>query len=191
MWYAILPVVAVGLVLPGTASAQLAPSQGGRAALASFNRLDRDGDHALTLAELRKLGRERGAEALFAMLDADGDGRLSVKELGAANGALFARFDAYDVNKDGVVTRREFPNFVDPLLVAALDRDHDGRLSLAEIRPAFAGRRATTVPIAASPQTRPKPPAQAEARPWCWVTGFGKHNWTIEAPVTMQGCRTR
>ncbi|MGE5514738.1 MAG: EF-hand domain-containing protein [Bacteroidota bacterium] len=189
MRHVILPAVVAALVLPATAGAQLAPSQGGCAALAAFNRLDRDGDHAVTLAELRRLGRDRGADRLFVLLDADGDGRISVKELGAANGALLARFDAYDANKDGFVSRHEFPNFVDPLLVAALDRNHDGRLSLAELRPTFAGARAAT-PLApmtrqARAQTKPQPQS------WCWVTGFGSHDWTIEAPVVWGNCRTR
>lgn len=189
MWHVILPAVVAALVLPGVAAAQLAPSQGGRAALASFNRLDRDGDSALTLAEFRARGREKGAETLFALLDADGDGRLTVKELGAPSGALFARFDAYDVNKDGFVVRREFPNFVDPLLVAALDRNHDGRLALAELRPAFAGRRAEPLPVAAERPARAKPKAQQQS--WCWITGFGSDNWTIEAPVVWGPCRTK
>lgn len=193
MRHVFLAMVAAGLVLPAAAQAQLAPSQTGRAAQAAFNRLDRDGDRALTLAEFRVLGREKGAAALFVMLDADGDGRLSVKELGAPSGALFARFDAYDANKDGFVTRREFPNFVDPLLLAALDRNHDGRVALAELRPAFAGRRAEPVPVVAERPARAKPKAQAQGQgqTWCWITGFGSDNWTIEAPVTWGPCRTK
>lgn len=185
----ILPVVAMAMILPASASAQLPPSKTGRAALATFNRLDRDGDHALSLAELRALGRQRGADALFQMLDADGDGRISVKELGAANGALYARFDAYDANKDGFVTRREFPNFVDPLLLAALDRDHDGRVSLAEIRPAFAGRRAAPQMVAERPAARA--PARPQPQAWCWITGFGGDRWSLEAPVVWDRCRTQ
>lgn len=187
MAHAIGLAVVAALVFPAAAQAQLAPSSTGRAALASFNRLDADRDHALTLAELRMHGREKAAEALFALLDADGDGRLSLKELGA-NGAMLARFEAYDANKDGFVARREFPNFVDPLLVTALDRNRDGRLSLAELRPAFAGARAMQpAPAVKSVRARTaaKPPA------WCWITGFGSDQWTIEAPVMWQRCRTR
>lgn len=185
----VLPAAAAALVLPVAALAQLPPSTGGRTALAGFNRLDRDGDRALTLAELRMAGREKAAQALFALLDADGDGRLSVREMGAASGALLARFDAYDANKDGFVRRQEFPNFVDPRLVQALDRDHDGRLSLAEIRPTFAGARAEPPPAAAKAgaRTAKRQPRQA----WCWITGFGSDRWTIEAPVVWGPCRTR
>lgn len=191
MRHVLLAMVAAGLVLPVAAQAQLAPSQTGRAAQGTFNRLDRDGDRALTLAEFRALGREKGAAALFVLLDADGDGRLSVKELGAPSGALFARFDAYDVNKDGFVARREFPNFVDPLLLVALDRNHDGRVALAELRPAFAGRRADPVPAAAERPARAKPKNQAPGQSWCWITGFGSDRWTIEAPVMWGPCRTK
>lgn len=190
MAHRIMLAVVAALVLPATAQAHLESSPRGRAALASFNRLDQDGDHALSLAELRAPGREKAADALFALLDANGDGRLSVKELGAANGALLARFDSYDVNKDGFVTRREFPNFVDPLLVTALDRNRDGRLSLAELRPAFAGARAATQPVAAQKPTRAKPQDNRQGQPWCWITGFGSDKWTIEAPVSSDRCRS-
>lgn len=192
MAHRIMLAVVAALVLPAAAHAQVAPSQRGRAALASFNQLDRDGDGGLTLAELRARGKEKAADLLFALLDADGDGRISVKELGAVNGALLARFDAYDVNKDGFVTRREFPNYVDPLLVAALDRNRDGRLSLAELRPAFAGSRtAAAQPVAAHKPARTKP-ADHTGQPTCWITGFGRHHqWTFEAPVTSQPCRTQ
>lgn len=191
MRHVFLAMVAAGLVLPAAAWAQLAPSQTGRLAQATFNRIDRDGDRALTLAELRVPGREKGAAALFVLLDADGDGRLSVKELGAPSGALFGRFDAYDANKDGFVTRQEFPNYVDPLLLAALDRNRDGRVALSEVRPTFAGRRAEPVPAAAERRARAKPKNDAGKQSWCWITGFGSDSWTIEAPVMWGPCRTK
>ncbi|MCR6631021.1 MAG: hypothetical protein NVV74_13785 [Magnetospirillum sp.] len=185
----ILPVVAA-LVLPVAAHAQKAPSQSGRSALGAFNSLDRDGDHALNRAELQARGRESGADSLFTLLDSNGDGRLAVRELGAANGALLARFDAYDVNKDGFVSRQEFPNFVDPRLMAALDRDRDGRLALSEIRPAFAGANARPLP---QEPVRPARAAKAKekSQPICWITGFGSDQWTIEVPVVSTACRTQ
>ncbi|HLO76537.1 MAG TPA: EF-hand domain-containing protein [Magnetospirillum sp.] len=183
------PWVVAALILPAVAQAQLAPSQGGRAALAAFNRLDGNGDRALGRDELAMVSRRKAADALFSLMDADGDGRLSVKELGAASGALLARFDAYDVNKDGFVSRQEFPNFVDPRLLEALDRDGDGRLSLAELRPAFAGSVARAVPVHSPRKTINKPADSPQA--WCWVTGFGSDRWTLEAPVTWGRCRTR
>lgn len=181
--------VVAALLLPQAAQAHLEPSVRGRTALAGFNRLDHDGDGALTLAELRGRGKEKGADALFALLDADGDGRLSVKELGAASGALLARFDAYDVNKDGFVARREFPNYVDPQLLTALDRNRDGRLALAELRPAMAGHRAEALPVATQGPSRARAQPQAPSR--CWIPGFGSHDWMLEAPVVWGPCRTR
>jgi Ca2+-binding EF-hand superfamily protein len=181
--------VVAALTLPATAHARLEPSTGGRAALAAFNRLDHDGDRGLTRGELLSMGRQKGADALFAMLDANGDGRIAIREFGAANGALLARFDAYDANRDGFVTRREFPNFVDPRLVAALDRNGDGRLSLAEIRPAFAGARERVAPPVEVRKARV--PVTPRPQPYCWVTGFGRDRWTLEAPVTSSACRAR
>lgn len=188
--------VLAALALPAAAHAKLeptynGPSKTGRAALASFNGLDRDHDRGLTLDELRGRGRQKGADALFALLDGDGDGRLSLKEFaGAGNGALIGRFDAYDANKDGFIARREFPNIVDPLLFAALDRDHDGRLSLSEVRPAFAGSR---VAEDSTPQPR-KPPRAKAPNPdaWCWIPvfGSGEHQWELQAPVIWGRCRT-
>lgn len=182
-------IVLAALALPVPLAAQMPPSHSGRAAIARFQDFDRDGDRALGRAELWARGREKGAEALFIMLDADGDGRLSLKEVeGGGGGGRVARFDAYDVNQDGFVVRREFPNFTDPRLVAALDRDGDGRLALGEIRPAFAGFRPRVVKAPLLPVTaRPPPPA---AKAWCWVPAFGDDGWGLEAPVLWSGCRT-
>lgn len=187
--YVVLVALALPISLSGPLAAQLPPSQSGRAALARFQDFDRDGDRALSRAELLARGRDKGADALFVMLDADGDGRLALKEVeGAGGGGRLARFDAYDVNKDGFVARREFPNFADPRLVAALDRDGDNRLALGEIRPAFAGfrpRRAKAAPLPV--KTRPAERAPAA---WCWVPAFGDDGWGLEAPVLWSGCRT-
>ncbi|MGE5547385.1 MAG: EF-hand domain-containing protein [Solirubrobacterales bacterium] len=156
------------------------PSESGRAALARFQSLDRNGDKALTRAELLARGREYAADALFVMLDADGDGRLSLKEMqGRGVGALIARFDAYDVNKDGYVTRREFPNFPDPLLFTALDQNRDGRLELGEIRPQFAGWRAAP-PATASPRIA-RSEKQPSSPPPCWIPST--EGWGFEVPA--------
>ncbi|CAA7622949.1 EF-hand domain-containing protein [Magnetospirillum sp. UT-4] len=189
----LLPVLA--LLLPANASARLEPSAAGQAGYSRFKSLDRDGDGVLSRAELLARGRERGAQALFALLDSDGDGSLALKEMERRGGGGAARFDAYDVNRDGKVVAREFPAFPDPVLVRTLDRDGDGALSLPELRPAFAGmgRRVdkTEPPAARVKDTR--------RRVWCWVPAFGSGDrWALEAPVVVtsgrnngnRGCRT-
>lgn len=179
------------IALPAAASAEtLPPSPQNRAALGVFNRADRDGDRALSRAEILAQGRERAAGTLFRLLDADSDGALSLKEVEAGGGgARLGRFQAYDANRDGKVARGEFPNFADPLLLAALDRDGDRRLSLVEFRPAFAGTRPRAQ--AATPAPRQAGQAAPETRPWCWVPAFGDDGWGLEAPVLSSGrCRT-
>jgi Ca2+-binding EF-hand superfamily protein len=189
--------IVAALVLPSQALAKIEPSVGGRAALATFNRLDRNRDGGITVAELNRLGKEKAADTLFQLLDVNGNGKIPIKELSANNNALMARLDAYDVNKDGYVTRREFPNWVDPLLVAALDRNHDGMLSLSELRPAFAGAHVTQP--APQPQVRQAAAKKAEPNnlPYCWVPRFRHgdsdekhHRWLLQGPVVWSSCRT-
>lgn len=177
------------LALPAAALAQMGSSKSGMVAVATFKSLDRDGDAGLSRSELLARGREKGAKALFTLLDADSDGRLSLKEFnGSGSGPLLGRFDAYDANKDGFVARWEFPNYVDPRLVAALDRNRDNRVALGEIRPAFAGSKA--VAAKAEPVRRKAVQSRPQTQPWCWITGFGSDQWTIEVPVSADGCRT-
>lgn len=181
-------VVMAALAFPVAAQAHMGRSTSGIAAVATFKGLDRNGDAGLSQAELNKRGREKGSNALFALLDGDSDGRLSLKEFtGAGSGPLLGRFDAYDVDKNGYIVRREFPNFVDPRLVTALDRNRDGKVALAEIRPAFAGSRIEQA--RAEPMRRKAVRPERQGQSWCWVTGFGSDQWTIEAPVTFDGCR--
>ncbi|HSV28678.1 MAG TPA: hypothetical protein VLL76_03940 [Candidatus Omnitrophota bacterium] len=183
-------ILAVAALLPVTAAAQMAPSEGGRAAYARFKAMDRDNDRALSLAELRKAGGERASAGLFLMLDADGDGRLSLKEVeGAGGSARLGRFEAYDVDKNGYVLRREFPKVLDPRLVAALDRNGDARLSLREIRSSFAGARAVRPD---TPTARKSARVERGEQTLCWVPNFGSADrWLIEMPVLGGGCRTQ
>jgi Ca2+-binding EF-hand superfamily protein len=192
-----LAVLMAAAILPASAFAKIEPSvqagtlqSGNRAAYARFKALDYDHDGGLTWGELQSRGRQYGADTLFLLLDADGDGRISLKEIAGRNeGARLARFDAYDVDKNGVVTRREFPAFLDRYLFEALDADHDGRLSLAELRPAFAG---------APAQRRPPPvqearhhPAEPPRLPLCWVPMPGRGQVRMVAPVAAGACRTQ
>lgn len=162
-------------------------SESSRAAYARFKSFDRDGDRSLSRAELLSRGNRKGAETLFLLLDADGDGRLALKEVEAAGGGgRLGRFDAFDANKDGFVARGEFPTAPDPRLLAALDRDGDGRLALSELRPAFAGFRPRTHAAAPTPPRRAPPPPAT----WCWVPAIGDDGWGLEAPVLWSSCHT-
>lgn len=85
-------------------------------------------------------------------LDANGDGKIDRKEA-AASPALAGRLDTLDQNKDGALSREELPR---PLhgqrhqgpgeggqqRMAALDSNHDGRISAEEAKadPKAAGR---------------------------------------------------
>lgn len=183
--------VAAAFALPVTAGAALAPSEQGRAAFSRFKALDTDMDRTVSRAELLRHGRQGAADALFTLLDADGDGSLALKEVEAAGGGgRLARFQAYDVDNDGVVVRREFPNFLDPRLFTALDRDGDSLLELRDIRVDFAGWRRSRPSVAQPAQERP---AREEEPPICWVPNFAEaDDWLIEVPVVAsgQGCRT-
>lgn len=169
------------------AQAQTGPSEGGRAAYGRFKALDRDGDRALSRAELLSRGHEHASQTLFQLLDRDGNGAIAFKEMEHRGEAgRLGRFEAYDLNKDGVVTRKEFPVRLDPYLVKALDADRDGTLALAEAAPRFAGTRPR---VAAEQAQRPRPTPDPMPRTWCWVPAIGDDGWGLEAPVLATRCR--
>ncbi len=179
-------------VLGAGAQGDVPPSQGGQAALAEFHTLDRNGDGGISAAELQVLGRRKAADALFSLLDERGQGRIALADLSRrGNAALVSRFRSYDVNRDGVVTRNEFPNFVDPALFAALDRNHDGQLTLAELRPAFAGL--NTVQVAAPPSPHPNTarPPKPSAQMGCWAPVVSRSNgaWLAMPPLLSTPCQ--
>lgn len=180
--------LALAVAVPLTQAATIPPSPVERAALGRFNALDIDGDGRLSRAEFRPLGQRRAADALFALLDPRGDGKIRLADVARrGNPALLARFRAYDVAHRGIVTRRDFPNFVDPALFAALDTNHDGRLSLAELRPEFAGSRAT--PPTPPPAPAERHPASPPSAMLCWVPIVNSHGVWGQGPGIFIPCR--
>jgi len=185
----ILTLIAIGLV--PAALADIPASERGRIALASFNTIDSNGDGGLSLAELRALGPKGGA-ALFDLLDTGTAGRLWLTDFAhRRNPALLARLKAEDPKGRGYVERAQFVDKrVDPVLFAALDRDGDGRLSMAELRPTFAGLRA---PPPAPPSGRQAWEPEAEPLPICWVPVISRSRGAFVAMpviVSPEGCRT-
>lgn len=88
-----------------------------------------------------------GPAPRFDRIDADGDGYLTLQEVRqfAARAAAaspgqgaFARFDAIDKNKDGKISREEFPGPAKRF--DRLDADHDGSLTRAELHAAASTR---------------------------------------------------
>lgn len=111
-----------------------------------FKQMDKDGDGALTHGEApgrptqRPSAEMMGAVGLFSRGDKDGDGRLSYAELTAiAPNFSKERFDQFDADKDGVLTRKEIPPAAAgaPRTPAQLfkqaDTDKDGRVSFGDL----------------------------------------------------------
>jgi Ca2+-binding EF-hand superfamily protein len=96
-----------------------------------FNSLDRNDDNRIAPSEWP------GSRALFNLLDANHDGFLSQQEFGTF-GSVFARgnldeiFRALDTNSDNRIARTEWLG--DTAIFDRLDTNHDGFLTLAELR---------------------------------------------------------
>ncbi|GMU93286.1 MAG: hypothetical protein AMXMBFR4_23440 [Candidatus Hydrogenedentota bacterium] len=111
-----------------------------------FQQMDKDGDGALTRSEApgrpdqRPSAEMMGAVGLFSRADKDGDGRLSYAELTAiAPNISKERFDQFDADKDGVLTRKEIPaaaagaSRTPAQLFKQADTDKDGRVSFSDL----------------------------------------------------------
>ena len=168
---------------------------------APFERLDRNKDGVLTMADAPGGGKGMGGEALtpeqitarfkeqdkngdgkigkdewpgrpemFARIDKDGDGAISPQEFegamrfmaamgggGAGGGGEkpMARFERYDANKDGKLSREEFKG--DDASFKGLDADGDGFLTPQEFEKA-AGKRPAKGPGAPGAPGMPPPP---------------------------------
>lgn len=117
----------------------LADPQGGHGGRL-LERLDRDGDGAISRAEARSLGETR-----FKRWDRDGDGAVSEAEMIEAAqervarrvGKMFARMDR---NGDGRIERAELAAVADARF-ERMDADGDGRVSAEEIRARWQSRR--------------------------------------------------
>ena len=137
-----LMVALVGLTAMGAATARADEAGAGRLLERIFQKMDSDGDGALSAAE-----GEAAAEKMFDRRDAAGDGILTEAEFMAEKGGrqLSAeqqqkldafrakRLAAMDKNGDGQVTAAEFFAAAQQRFAAA-DANGDGRVTKEELR---------------------------------------------------------
>jgi Ca2+-binding EF-hand superfamily protein len=120
---------------PGrVASARPAPNAASRPnSNAVFARLDLNRDGSISFAEVTAARR-----SVFERLDGDHNGSLSRREFAATGGARAQRFAQLDRNRDGRISLAEYLNDGRARFRAA-DANRDGRLSRAEFAKATGG----------------------------------------------------
>ena len=136
-----------GLVLAGATYARggfgghgFGPHGGGHGGgpMMMFEQLDGDGNGEVTSAEA-----EGAVDSRFTGADVDGDGALSLEEfqpllVELMRPRIVDGFQFLDEDGDAKITREEVDR---PLgrLISHLDRDHDGTVTLDELRPQHRG----------------------------------------------------
>ncbi|CAN5212100.1 hypothetical protein BH10PSE7_BH10PSE7_03980 [soil metagenome] len=105
----------------------------------SFNKLDADKDGKVSRDELRPRAIKR-----VLRLDTDGDGQVSSAEIDSWLNKIMERRKVrllahLDTDKNGLLTEAEVGAYVDTLVDRA-DNDHDGAVTLAEVRDSLAKR---------------------------------------------------
>jgi Ca2+-binding EF-hand superfamily protein len=131
---AFLAIIAA-LATAGIAAGQK-PHQGrGPGAAYLFEKLDANGDGAITLEEMRAHAQERRKAA-----DLNGDGQVSPEEIELLHQERAAeRFARIDANGDGVLSRDEVPDRYGHRF-EKLDTNGDGVVSQSEMQSGKAGR---------------------------------------------------
>lgn len=99
----------------------------------TFSKADVDSNGKITSAELTPRADRR-----FARLDTDSNGQVTVAEIDAALQKSLERrrtrmLETLDTDKDGQISRAELEGAVDRLIAAA-DADHDGGVTMEEVR---------------------------------------------------------
>jgi Ca2+-binding EF-hand superfamily protein len=123
-----------------TAAAGVATAKDGARMEKFFEKVDVNGDGAITQSESQTF-----RDARFQRMDSDGDGVVTLQEMteaGRKRGGDWAakRFERMDANGDGVIRRTEFEDMA-ARRFEAMDANGDGAITMEEVREGFARRK--------------------------------------------------